>query len=43
MERGEVYTGFWWLKLMERGQLGYLGVDRKIILRWMCRKWNVGE
>jgi hypothetical protein len=36
--RGEVYTGFWWRNLMERSHLEDLGVDRRIILRWIFRK-----
>ena len=35
-------TGFWWGNLRERNHLGDPGVDRKIILRWIFRKWNVG-
>jgi hypothetical protein len=37
-----VYTGFWWRKLRERGHLEGLGLDRKIILRWILRKWLGG-
>jgi len=40
--RGEVYTGFWWENLRERGHLGDPGVDGRIILRWIFRKWDVG-
>jgi hypothetical protein len=40
--RGEVYTGFWWGNLKERNHLGDPGVDRRIILRWIFRKWDVG-
>ena len=38
--RGEVHTEFWWGKLMERDHLKDLGIDERIILRWMIRKWN---
>jgi hypothetical protein len=38
--RGEVCTGFWWGNLRERDQWGDLDVDRKIILRWIFRKWE---
>jgi hypothetical protein len=36
----EVHTGFWWENLKERGQLEDLGVDGKIILKWIFGKWN---
>ena len=42
MGRGEAYTGFWWGSLRERGHLGEPGVDGRIILRWIFRKWDVG-
>ena len=35
-------TGFWWGNLRERGHLEHPGVDRRIILRGIFRKWNVG-
>jgi hypothetical protein len=37
-----VYTGFWWGNLRERDHLEDPGVDRRKILRWMFRKWDVG-
>jgi hypothetical protein len=37
MERGEVYTGLWWGNLREEP-----GVDRRIMLRWIFRKWDGG-
>jgi len=42
MGRMEVYTGFRWGNLRERDNLGDPGVDGKIILTWVFRKWNVG-
>jgi len=36
------YTGFWWGNLRERDHLGDPGVDGRIILRRIFRKWNVG-
>ena len=36
-----MYTGFWWAQLMERDPLEDPGVDGRIILRWMFRKWDV--
>ena len=38
----EVYTEFWWGNLRERGHLEDPGVDWRIILRWIFRKWDVG-
>jgi len=39
---GEVYTGFCWGSLKERNQLEDPGVDGRIILRWICKKCDVG-
>jgi len=39
--RGEAYRGFWWRNLRERGSLGDPGVDGRIILRWIFRKWDI--
>jgi len=36
------YTGFWWGNLRERDHLEDLGVDGRIILRWIFRKRDVG-
>jgi len=41
-ERGEVYTEFWWGILLETYHLEDPGVDGRIILRWMFKKWDVG-
>jgi len=40
--RGEAYTGLWWGNMRERDHLGDPGVDGRIILRWIFKKWNVG-
>jgi len=40
--RREAYTGFGWGNLREREHLGDPGVDGRIILRWIIRKWDVG-
>jgi len=37
-----VHTGFWWGNLRERDHLEDHGIDGRIILRWIFRKWNVG-
>jgi hypothetical protein len=42
MWRAEVRTGFWWGNLRERDHLEDPGVDRRIILRWIFRKWDGG-
>ena len=38
--RGEVYPGFWWGNMRERDHLEGVGVDGRIILRWIFRKRN---
>ena len=43
MGRGEARTRFWWGNLRERGYLGDPGIDGRIILRLIFRKWDVGE
>jgi hypothetical protein len=40
--RGEVYTGFWWGNLRERDHLEDPGIDVRIILRLVFRKWVGG-
>ena len=40
--RGEAYSVFWLGNLKERNHLGDRGVDGRIILRWIFRKWDVG-
>jgi len=39
--RGEANTGYMWGNLRERDHFEYPGVDGRIILRWIFRKWNV--
>jgi hypothetical protein len=38
---GEVHRGFWWEILRERDHLVDPGVDGRIILRWIFRKWDL--
>jgi hypothetical protein len=33
---------FWWGNLRERDHWGDPGIDGRIILGWMFRKWDVG-
>jgi len=33
---------FWWGSLMEKNDLGGPGVDGRIRITWIFRKWNVG-
>jgi len=42
MGREEVYTEFWWGFLRDRDHLEEPGVVVTIILKWICRKWDVG-
>ena len=36
-----MYTGFCWGNLRVRKQLEDPGIDGRIILRWIFRKWDV--
>jgi hypothetical protein len=38
--RGKEYTGFWWGNLRERDHLEYPCVDGRILLKWICMKWD---
>jgi hypothetical protein len=39
---GEESMGFWWGNLRERGHWGDTGINGRIILGWIFRKWGVG-
>ena len=39
---GERCTGFWWGNVREGDRWGDPGVDGRIILRWISRKWDAG-
>ena len=36
-----MYAGFWWGNLSERDHLKDPGLDGRIILIWIFRKWDV--
>ena len=38
--RGEVYTRFCWGKLKKRDHSDDLGVNWRIILKWIFKQWN---
>jgi len=42
MGRIEVCTGFRWGNLRERDHLEDPGIDGRIILRWVFKKWDYG-
>ena len=39
--RGELYAALWWGNLRERSYVEDPGVDWRIILRWIFRRWAV--
>jgi len=38
--RSEVHTGFWWGDLRQRNHLEDTGINGRIILRWIFKRWN---
>jgi hypothetical protein len=34
--------GFWWGNLRERNHFKDLGIDGRIVLKWIFKKWNGG-
>ena len=43
MGRTEMYTGFWRGNLKERDHLKDLGLDGRIILKWVLKRMIVGN
>jgi hypothetical protein len=42
MGKREVCTGFWWGDLREGDHLGHPGIDGRIILKRIFKKWDGG-
>jgi hypothetical protein len=42
MGKREGRTGFWWGDLREGDQLRDPGIDGRIILKWIFKKWDGG-
>jgi hypothetical protein len=42
MGKREVHTGFWWGVLREGNHLGDRGVNGRMILKWILKKWDGG-
>ena len=38
-----IHAGFWWGNLKERDHVGDPGVEARIIINWIFRKWNAGR
>jgi hypothetical protein len=37
-----VHTGLWWVNLKETAHLEDLGVDGRVILKWISKRWDGG-
>jgi hypothetical protein len=40
LEKREVHTGFWWGDMRDGDHLEDPGVDGRIILKWISKKWH---
>jgi hypothetical protein len=38
--RGELPVEFWYVNLKERGHLENLGIERRIVSKWVFNKWD---
>jgi hypothetical protein len=38
-----VHTGFWWENRRAEGHLEDPDVDKRIILKWIFKKWDAGH
>jgi len=38
----ELYTGFWWRNMRDPSHLEDPGIDGKILLKWIFKKWDGG-
>ena len=43
MWNGKACAGFWWGNMRERDHWGDPGADGRITLKWVFRKWDLGE
>jgi hypothetical protein len=41
--RREVHRVVWWRNMRERGHLEDLGVDVRMIFKWIFKKWDEGH
>jgi hypothetical protein len=41
--RGEMNAGFWWGEMREGNHLEDPGIDGRIILKWIFKKWDGGH
>ena len=39
-EKADVYKRFWWESLKKRAHFEDPGVDGRVVLNWICRKWD---
>jgi hypothetical protein len=37
---GDIHTGFWWGDLRRRDHLKDMGIDGRMILKWIFKKWD---